>query len=196
MVRSNLQCMKCMKQEEDNRLKRILLNLSHYECDKLVQQSLAILVQMHSFEDDLFSFAGNCQLIENDLIHENYTKIGEVLPSIHHLFKISHNKYEKTRGLIDKLTEICLSGDEKPHQENQKLLYNHGINTSIIIIGILIYYTHLIHTGILSDVLSFVLTKPEIDTNETNDEERKEVFKSCFRLLQTLAYNNPVVNSL
>lgn len=126
------------------RIKRFLLKLS--QCDKVVQESLGLLVQMHSFEDNLFLHCTHCQLLDAKDSEDTYERIKELLPDLHRWFGLDCNEDDQVKMVknLDSLAELCtLPGDEDPHKENQLLLYNFGdqeyLFTVLFLTSLLIY---------------------------------------------------------
>lgn len=114
----------------DNDVKEILINLSCYENDNLICNSLKLLTAMHFYDDTLFSHAAHSQLLVSDESLLVFKQLQDLLPTLRHLLSIDCDidGQKKIMKILVKLTGYCTrSNNEEPHAENQMMLYNHGI---------------------------------------------------------------------
>ena len=113
------------------KLRDILLDLSWYESDDLVQQSLMLLTDIHFLEDTLFTHAAHSQLLNVPQSVTVQEFIDSLLPELRKLLSIDCDPNDQSRLLriLSQLIEHCtITGDNsEPHKENQLILYNFGI---------------------------------------------------------------------
>ena len=109
--------------------KEVLKDLSCYENNDLVRQSLRLLTEMHFQDSSLFSHAAHTQLLIAEESLAVSTEIQEQLPKLRHLLSIDCGAEGqwKISDILVKLTWYCTRpNDEEPHSENQMMLYNYG----------------------------------------------------------------------
>ena len=115
---------------QERPLSDILLDLSNYHSDKLVQSSLHLLNRMYSSEITLFEKAVQSQLLVTETSQKVFAKIEELLPILRRLLSIDTTGKQRAEvvDILRKFTEMCmLEGDEEePHPQNQNILYNYG----------------------------------------------------------------------
>ena len=108
----------------------ILLDLSEYESDELVQSSLHLLNRFYSSEVSLFQKAIQTQLLVTDQSKDVFQKVGNELPILRRYMSIDVGEDERANliRILKTFTRMCsLQGEEQePHQQNQKILYNFG----------------------------------------------------------------------
>ena len=113
------------------KLRGILLDLSWYESDDLIRQSLMLLMDIHFLEDTLFTHAAHSQLLNVPQSVTVQESIDSLMPEVRKLLSIDCDPNDQKRLLriLAKLTEYCtIFGDNsEPHKENQLILYNFGI---------------------------------------------------------------------
>ena len=113
------------------KLRGILLDLSWYESDDLIRQSLMLLMDIHFLEDTLFTHAAHSQLLNVPQSVTVQESIDSLMPELRKLLSIDCDPNDQKRLLriLAKLTEYCtIFGDNsEPHKENQLILYNFGI---------------------------------------------------------------------
>ena len=115
---------------------QILLDLSRYECEQLVQSSMHLLNRYYSSELSLFKKGVQTQLLVTEESKKVFNEVGELVPTLRRYMSIDVE--EKERATIIKILQtfsaMCtLQGDEsEAHQQNQKILYNYGeINANV-----------------------------------------------------------------
>ena len=116
--------------EPINSVKEILIDLSCYENDDIIRQSLKLLTTIHFHDATLFSHAAHTQLLiaEESLLVSK--QIQSLLPTLRHLLSIDCDVdgQRKILNILVKLAEFCShANDEEPHVENQLMLYNYGM---------------------------------------------------------------------
>ena len=108
----------------------ILLDLSRYECDELVQGSLHLLNRLYSSEINMFRKAIQTELLVAQDSKKVFGVVEEELPVMRRLMSIDLGSDQRKQlvVILQKFTDMCiLEGDETyPHQQNQKILYNYG----------------------------------------------------------------------
>lgn len=109
--------------------REILIDLSKYENDDLVRNSLKLLTTMHFQDDTLFSRAAHTQLlIDEDSLTAVFKIIKINLPELRHLLSIEcsiKEQWEIVKHLVE-FTKHCTRDNGEPHSENQLTLYNYG----------------------------------------------------------------------
>ena len=111
-------------------LKDILIDLSCYDSDGLVHQSLSLLTRMHFVEDSLFSHAAHAQLIITKKSVTAFDKVKLILPQLRQLLSVDCDVdgQKKIVEILETLSGECtLCGGKEPNKENQMLLYNYGM---------------------------------------------------------------------
>lgn len=109
-------------------VREILIDLSKYENDDLVHNSLKLLTTMHFQDDTLFSRAAHTQLL---IAKDSLTvseKIKKKLPKLRHLLSVEcsiKQQWKIVKTLVE-FTKHCTRDNREPHSENQLTLYNYG----------------------------------------------------------------------
>lgn len=108
----------------------ILLDLSKYECDELVQGSLHLLNRYFSSEISLFSKAIQTQLLVTQQSVKVFEEIEDKLPILRRHMSVDIGEDERAEliRILRTFTKMCSLDEEahEPHQQNQKILYNFG----------------------------------------------------------------------
>ncbi len=108
----------------------ILLDISRYDCDELVQGSLHLLSRYFSSEISLFTKAIQTQLLVTDQSKRVFKDIEEQLPILRRYMSVDVGEDGRAHliRILRTFTKMCsLEGDkQEPHQQNQKILYNFG----------------------------------------------------------------------
>ncbi len=108
----------------------ILLDLSRYDSDELVQGSLHLLNRFFSSEISLFDKAIQTQLLVTQQSKTVFKDIEEQLPILRRYMSVDVGEDERAQliRILRTFTGMCsLEGEEQePNQQNQKILYNFG----------------------------------------------------------------------
>jgi len=105
----------------------ILLDLTKYEDDGIVQRALHLLMRMYSAEAILFSKAAQTQLLCTDRSMEVYALVDSKLPSLRQDMSVEADSSEVTVETLQCFTKLCVSEmDEQQNIQNQRILYNFG----------------------------------------------------------------------
>ena len=110
-------------------VKAILIDLSRYENDDLVRNSLKLLTTIHSHDETLFSHAAHTQLLVAEESLAVSKKLQSFLPTLRHLLSVDGDVQSQWKiiDILGNLTDLCTrANDEEPHADNQMMLYNHG----------------------------------------------------------------------
>jgi inositol 1,4,5-triphosphate receptor type 1 len=164
---------------EGKDLVAILKDLSDYDYDKMVVESMKLLSRYFSVHSTLFERAVQAQVLVQSKSVSVYQRIDQTLPTLRRLVssKLTTKQEQKVASLIDEYTKMCylesdVEGAVEPHRMNQKILYNFGV---------------------LADIFD-VLDK-EIDIRLSQYAGLREIFRQCFCFLQAMARGNTEVQS-
>ncbi|XP_023930445.1 inositol 1,4,5-trisphosphate receptor type 3 [Lingula anatina] len=112
-------------------LKDLLLDLSHYEYDKMVTQSLYLLTRYFSAHDNLFKRAVQAQVVITDNSVRVLRDLQSKLPLMRRLIhsKMNDAQIQTMCSILDQLKEYCCLPEDpaQPHGINQDILYNQAI---------------------------------------------------------------------
>ena len=169
----------------------IMLDLANYNSDDLIQGSLHLLNRCYSAEISLFSEAIQTQLVVTEISLDVMETIRVQLPNLRRLFSIDGGEVGRSQiiSILQTFTDMCtLNGEEhEAHTQNQHILYS---------------------SGVVSDVLNYVLHTEDIATiqQEAHSNESvgkglqwkravhpsscEAVFAACFNFLQVMARSN------
>lgn len=108
----------------------ILIDLSSYHSNELVQGSMHLLNQFYSAEEMLFQKAIQTKLLVTDESRRVFTEIRELLTPLRRHLSVNAGESERAEiiHILNTFAGMCVlqEDDEEPHQENQKILYNYG----------------------------------------------------------------------
>ena len=107
----------------------ILIDLSRYENNDLVHNSLKLLTMIYSYDETLFSHTTHTQLLVAEESLAVSKDLQSLLPTLRHLLSVDCDieSQQKIINILQKLTNLCTRADDgEPHADNQMLLYNHG----------------------------------------------------------------------
>ncbi|XP_070537450.1 LOW QUALITY PROTEIN: inositol 1,4,5-trisphosphate-gated calcium channel ITPR3-like [Ptychodera flava] len=158
-----------------NDLTDILMDLSNYKYDKMVQESMHLLNRRYSTFSNLFTRAVQAQVLLTDKSVEILRDCERKLPIMRRLSetKMSKEQCETMGEILDMMIGFCSleNEPEERHPMNQTILYNFGILADIF------------------DILS-----QEIDVRLMEQYAGlQEIFKKCFELLRVMARGNDIV---
>ncbi|CAH1800283.1 unnamed protein product [Owenia fusiformis] len=153
----------------------ILLDLSHYEYDKMVTQSMQLLNRYYSAHDYLFKRAVQAEILITDKSCEVLHKLRAMLPGMRRLAtsKMNQEQTNMMSNILDKMIGFChLENEpEERHPMNQNILYNHEV---------------------VADC--FNILSQEIDVRLLDQYAGlKNIFKKTFKLMKMLSRGNCVV---
>ncbi len=120
----------------------MLLDLSQYECDELVQGSLHLLNRFFSSELSLFNKAIQTQLLVTEQSKKIFTEVEELLLTLRRYMNIDAEERERSViiRVLKSLTRMCFLEEvgELPHRQNQRILYNSGkvLNVRYLCLGV------------------------------------------------------------
>ncbi|XP_062518427.1 inositol 1,4,5-trisphosphate receptor type 1-like isoform X2 [Corticium candelabrum] len=163
---------------EDKNLVAILKDLSDYDYDKMVVESMKLMSRYFSAHSTLFERAVQAQVLIHPKSVAVYQRVDQTLPTLRRLVsaKLTQEQERTVVKLIDEYTRMCILDPEadvdEPHKMNQKILYNFGV---------------------LADI--FDILDKEIDIRLAQYEGLREIFRKCFRFLQAMARDNTVVQN-
>ena len=124
-----------------DQLAGILLDLSNYKHNVLIQQSLLLLNRFYTTKTDIFKMAFRAQLLVTKESCELYNKMNSMFMKLE-VFLKSRSSDETSQSPIKWLTECCWLDKEvegfEPHQINQKIILSFGNQISFIIIVVMI----------------------------------------------------------
>ncbi|XP_065909470.1 inositol 1,4,5-trisphosphate-gated calcium channel ITPR1-like [Dysidea avara] len=170
---------------------QILIDLSQYNNDELLHESLYLLGRFYSAEENLFEKAIQTQLLITPESESVYNKISTLLPTLRHLAAIDVNKTrcQELVNILDDLIGLChLEGDKnQSHEQNQKILYNTGVFADVLNIIFQEKSTRLISSD------GLVESTPHIDLESTEMQQREKVLSKCLQFLKLLSRNNSVI---
>jgi hypothetical protein len=165
----------------------ILIDMSCYHSEELVQGSLHLLNRLFSAETSLFHSALQTQLLLTDKSKEVFSKIEDMLPNLRRLLSLDlrDDGRSEVAHILQTFTEMCQLPlqESEPHTQNQKILYNFGV---------------------LSDILDYVLEpaniiqreatpEPDADDSSRPTAVNETVYVKCFLFLRAFARRNPEV---
>jgi len=108
----------------------ILIDLSCYDSNELVQGSMHLLNRFYSAEVTLFQKAIQTQLLVTEESQRVFTEIKKLLPDLRHLLSVDAGESQRKEiiRIISTFTQMCVlkEDEEEPHQQNQNILYNYG----------------------------------------------------------------------
>ncbi|XP_065883200.1 inositol 1,4,5-trisphosphate-gated calcium channel ITPR1-like isoform X2 [Dysidea avara] len=167
-------CLDCDSQE----LSEILIDLSQYQNEELLCESLHLLGRIYSVEEELFENASQAQLLITSKSEKVFHMITTQLhPTLHHLTAVGAHDHEEQHqqllSVLDQLISLChMDGDQsEPDEQNQRILYN---------------------TGMFGNILSLLLaTNATVsETDVFDNQQKKATISKCLQFLRLLARQN------
>ena len=108
----------------------ILIDLSCYESNELVQGSLHLLNQFYSAEVTLFQKAIQTQLLVTEESQRVFGEIRQLLPTLRRHLSVDAGESQRAEiiRILNSFTQMCSlqEDNEQPHQQNQNILNNFG----------------------------------------------------------------------
>ena len=108
----------------------ILIDLSCYESNQLVQGSLHLLNRFYSAEVTLFQKAIQTQLLVTEESQRVFGEIRQLLPTLRRHLSVDAGESQRAEiiRILNSFTQMCSlqEDNEQPHQQNQNILYNFG----------------------------------------------------------------------
>ncbi|KAI8488683.1 hypothetical protein Bbelb_337120, partial [Branchiostoma belcheri] len=157
------------------KLKEIIMDVSNYEYDQMVVESMEVLNLYYSTFMDLFRRADQSKVLMTEKSCEVHREVLKDLPRFRKLVpaKLSNDNLNTMCGILDKFIGFCclpgVAGES--HPVNQAILYN--------------FY-------VLESVLEVLFQKVDMHLQEQYSRQQV-IFKKCFKLLRVLARGNEIV---
>ena len=108
----------------------ILIDLTCYGSNDLVQGSMHLLNQFYSAEETLFQKAIQTQLLVTDESRSVFAEIKKLLTPLRRHLSVDAGESERMEiiNILNAFTGMCVmqEDDEEFHPQNQKILYNFG----------------------------------------------------------------------
>ncbi|XP_070538210.1 inositol 1,4,5-trisphosphate-gated calcium channel ITPR3-like [Ptychodera flava] len=171
---------------KDKEFREIMMDLSNYKYDKMVQESMHLLNRRYSTYFNLFTRAVQAQVLLTEKSVTVFEDCESKLPIMRRLSetKMSDTQCETMGEILDMMIGFCSleNEPEERHPMNQTILYNFGILADIF--------------DILSQEIDVQLMSGQGHTlSEVNEQYKglQNIFKKCFELLRVMARGNDVV---
>ncbi|XP_077987360.1 inositol 1,4,5-trisphosphate-gated calcium channel ITPR1-like [Glandiceps talaboti] len=169
-------------------LTEILMDLSNYKYDNMIQQSMHLLNRHFSAYSNLFDRAVQAQVLLTDKSVEVLKHCEEKLPILRRLSstKMSSEQCKIMGDILDMMIGFCSleNEPEERHPMNQTILYNFGVLADIFDILSQEIDVRLMQALKGTDILKCV---------QDQYAGLQEIFKKCFTFLKVMARGNDVV---
>ncbi|XP_064627454.1 inositol 1,4,5-trisphosphate receptor type 1-like isoform X9 [Lineus longissimus] len=116
---------------DGEQITHILLDLSNYKYDKMVQQSLGLLTKFYSSKTNLFKTAVRAQVLITTDSCKTHREVARQMPIMRMLArqKLNDRQCERMEVILDEFIEMCHlpKVPEERHPMNQSILVTHDV---------------------------------------------------------------------